>query len=92
MLEGPRISDDLHGREEERREMEERYVEMRREEERRAEERRVSQALYMAEEELIVKPVGVALPMRKPRNGRFQRGGFQRLWTPIPPEMGTDMF
>ncbi|KAH6702021.1 hypothetical protein BKA61DRAFT_704587 [Leptodontidium sp. MPI-SDFR-AT-0119] len=92
VLEGPRTSDDLHKREEERREMEERYVEMRREEERRAEERRVSQALYMAEEELVVKPVGVALPMRKPRNGRFQRGGIQRLWTPIPPEMGTDMF
>jgi len=91
-LEGPRVSDDLHKREEERREMEERYTEMRRDDERREEERRVSHALYLAEEGVVMKPVGVALPMKKPRNGRLQKGGFQRLLTPIPPEIGTDMF
>ncbi|PVH82275.1 hypothetical protein DL98DRAFT_620272 [Cadophora sp. DSE1049] len=91
-LEGPRVSDDLQKREEERREMEERYAEMRREEERREEERRVSYALYMAEEGVVMKLVVVALPMKRPRNGRLQKGGFQRLLTPVPPEMGTDMF
>ncbi|KAH7361008.1 hypothetical protein BKA65DRAFT_547708 [Rhexocercosporidium sp. MPI-PUGE-AT-0058] len=59
------------------------------EEESTAEERRVSRALCLAEEGVVVKPAGVALPMRKQkRNGRLQKGGFQRLLTPIPPEMG----
>ncbi|KAK0100432.1 hypothetical protein ONS95_008381 [Cadophora gregata] len=76
---------------EERRVLEEKYAEIIRKE-KREEERRVSQALYMAEGEAAMKPVGLALPMRKSRNGRMQKGEFQRVLTPIPPEMGTDMF
>ncbi|CZT50451.1 uncharacterized protein RSE6_11435 [Rhynchosporium secalis] len=91
-LEGPRASDEV--RAEERREFVYRVAELTSVEElkKRAQEKRVSEALCVAGRGSVVEPVGVANPTRNTRNGRMHRDGFQRISTPMPLEIGSNMF
>ncbi|KAL2074973.1 hypothetical protein VTL71DRAFT_8753 [Oculimacula yallundae] len=93
-LEGPRVSDDLKLREAESWDQDHRYAELKREEEqRRVEERRISQALCIAGRGVVMKPVGVALPMKPHlRSGRMPRDEFQRALSPISSEMESNRF